>query len=102
MRPSGALFALAAIASPAIAYPEFTVPAAGASVPGGTAFTVTWKDSGDAPSISDLSAYQLFLYSGSNASPQQLYTLSTGKTFTSGNSISVKVPLTIGGPTVNA
>jgi hypothetical protein len=101
MRPSNALFFLAATAPLALADVEFTVPAAGASVAGGTAFTVTWKDSGDAPSLSDLSAYQLLLYSGSNTAPQQLYSLSTGS-FSSGNTLTVTVPVGTGGSTTNA
>lgn len=101
MRPSNALVFLAALVPAALAYPEITVPAAGASVPGGTAFTVTWKDSGDAPSISDLSAYQILLYSGSNTAPQQLYSLSTGS-FTTGSTVTVTVPVGTGGSTTNA
>jgi hypothetical protein len=101
MRPSTALFFLAATAPLALADVEFTVPAAGQSVPGGTAFTVTWIDSGDAPSISDLSAYQLLLYSGSNTAPQQLSSLGTGS-FTSGNTLTVTVPVGTGGSTANA
>jgi hypothetical protein len=101
MRPSAALFFLAATAPLAFADVEFTVPAAGAKVPGGTAFTVTWKDSGDAPALADLSAYQLLLYSGSNAAPQQLYSLSTGS-FTSGNTLTVTVPVGTGDSTTNA
>jgi hypothetical protein len=101
MRPSTALVFLAATAPLALADVEFTVPAAGAKVAGGATFTVTWKDSGDAPSLSDLSAYQLLLYSGSNASPQQLYSLSTGS-FSSGNTLTVTVPVGTGGSTTNA
>lgn len=101
MRASSALIFLAATVPFALADVAFTVPAAGASVPGGTAFTVTWKDSGNAPSLSDLSAYQLILYSGSNTAPQQLYSLSTGS-FTSGNTLTVTVPVGTGGSTTNA
>lgn len=101
MRLSTALFFLAAAAPLALADVEFTVPAPGALVPGGTTFTVTWKDSGDAPALADLTAYQLFLYSGSNAAPQQLYFISTGS-FSSGNTLTVTVPVGIGGSTANA
>ena len=104
MRPSNALYLVAAFCPLALADVEFTVPAAGVSVPGGTAFTVTWTDSGVAPSISDLTAYQLFLESGSNTDPQQLYqfTLTNGGLFSAGNTITVTVPTGTGGPDTNA
>ncbi|KUJ19124.1 uncharacterized protein LY89DRAFT_706012 [Mollisia scopiformis] len=101
MRFSSGLLFLVASAPLAIAYPEFTVPAAGASVPGGTAFTVTWKDSGSAPSNADLTTYTLFLFSGSNATPQQLYQLAAS-TIAAGSTVSVTVPLGTGGATTNA
>lgn len=97
MRPANALYFLAACCPLAFADVEFTVPAAGASIAGGTAFTVTWKDSGSAPSISDLTSYQLFLEAGSNAAPQQLYALATNGLFSAGNTISVTVPAGTGG-----
>lgn len=46
---------------------EFTEPAAGDTVAGGGAVSVEWKDSGSAPSISDLKSYQLFICAGSNS-----------------------------------
>jgi hypothetical protein len=101
MRPSSALYTLAAIFPLAFADVEFTTPAAGGSTAGGTAFTVTWKDSGIAPSISDLSSYSLFLYSGSNAAPQQLYAATTTGTFAT-DSVTVTIPLGIGGEVTNA
>jgi len=101
MRLSYALFCLAAVAPLAVADVKFTSPAAAASIPGGTTFPVKWADSGEAPSLTDLSSYTLFLFSGSNAAPVQLYQLSTG-TFAAGNTVSVTVPLSIGGPGINA
>jgi hypothetical protein len=101
MRPWRVLPWLVASAPFAWADVKFTVPAPGASVPGGAAFTVTWVDSGDAPSISDLTTYQLFLYSGSNAAPQQLYSITTA-VFNAGNTLSVTVPVGIGGESTNA
>lgn len=74
----------------------------GASVAGGTAFTVTWTDSGDSPSISDLTAFQLLLYTGSNSSPVQLTSVTTSTFDASGDSISVTIPVTVGGETTNA
>ena len=60
------LTALAALASFAVADVEFTVPAAGASVVGGSAMTVTWKESGDTPKLSVFTAWNLFLCAGGN------------------------------------
>ncbi|RDW65350.1 hypothetical protein BP5796_10042 [Coleophoma crateriformis] len=82
---------------------EFASPAAGASVAGGTPFLVSWRDSGIAPSLIDLTSYELSLYSGSNDNPQQLYSISTN-TFsaTSGNTVSVTIPQDIGGDGINA
>ena len=45
---------------------KFTIPAAGASIAGGGTISVGWTDSGTAPSITDLSSYQLFLCAGGN------------------------------------
>lgn len=101
MRLSTVLVFLVASAPLAFADVEFTIPAAGASVPGGVAFTITWKDSGDAPSIGDLSAYQFFLFSGSNTAPQQLYALANAA-FSDGNTVTATIPTTIGGAGVNA
>ncbi|KAH8805608.1 Ser-Thr-rich glycosyl-phosphatidyl-inositol-anchored membrane family-domain-containing protein [Xylogone sp. PMI_703] len=84
-----------------IADVSITAPAAGASVPGGTTFTITWTDSNSAPSISDLTSYQIFLYSGSNAAPAQLYSLGQG-TFANGNSFTATVPVGVGGTGTNA
>ncbi len=99
---SNALLFLVSSVPWAFADVKFSAPAAGASLPGGTAFTVTWADSGDAPSISDLLTYQLFLFSGSNASPQQLYLLEPSKPFSAGNTVSVTVPIGTGGTGMNA
>lgn len=52
---------------------SFTIPStAGDSFPGGSPFTVQWADSGAPPSISDLTTYQLALYTGSNAVPVRI------------------------------
>lgn len=77
---------------------KFTSPSAGLAVPGGVEFTITWTDSGTAPSLSDLSAYQLFLFTGSNTQPQQLSLLSNG-VFTAAPSVSVTVPVGTGAST---
>jgi len=101
MRISLAILTLLASCPAAFADVEFTSPAAGASVPGGTAFSVTWKDSGNAPSLSDLTSYQLFLCTGSNTDITQLYPITTAGTFTS-SSQSVTIPVGTGGSTKNA
>lgn len=101
MRLPSAILVLLASAPVALCYPAFSVPAAGASLPGGTAFTVTWADQGTAPSVSDLTSYTLFLFSGSNASPQQLYQLAAS-TFAAGDTVSVTVPVATGGTGTNA
>jgi len=45
---------------------EFVSPKAGATLKGGGAIEIEWKDSGSAPSISDLTKYELFLCAGGN------------------------------------
>ena len=95
----GGLLALLPLVSADV---KFTVPAPGASVVGGTAFTVTWADTGNAPALADLSSYTLFLFSGSNAAPAQLYQLSASTFAAAGTSVSVTVPVNTGGLGTNA
>jgi len=66
---------------------KFTSPAAGDTLTGGGAITITWQDSGAAPSISDLSTYQLFLCAGGNAAGTfiQLAAVTTSGSFANGN-----------------
>jgi hypothetical protein len=45
---------------------KFTSPAGGETFTGGGSIKAAWTDSGDAPSISDLTTYQLFLCAGGN------------------------------------
>jgi hypothetical protein len=45
---------------------RFTTPAGGETFTGGGSIQAAWSDSGDAPSISDLTTYQLFLCAGGN------------------------------------
>ncbi|KAI9849732.1 MAG: hypothetical protein M1838_000093 [Thelocarpon superellum] len=61
------LILLGLFAPLALADVEFTSPSAGDKVTGGSAIDAKWKDSGSAPSISDLKSYQLFLCAGSNS-----------------------------------
>jgi len=102
MHLSGALVFLATLSPLASAVPVFTSPAAAAPVPGGTSFTVEWKDDGNPPALADLQGYQLFLYSGSGSDPQQLYAAASNGVFSSGNSVAVTVPVGVGGSTTNA
>jgi hypothetical protein len=61
------LLSLLAALAPSFVFADvqFTSPAAGASIPAG-AITVQWTESGDAPSISQLSSYTLTLMVGGN------------------------------------
>lgn len=79
----------------AFAEPKFVSPVAGSTLSAG-AITVTWKDGGSIPSLSDLNAYQLLLFTGSNNKPFQLADLKTGS-FSQGNSLAVTVPSGVGG-----
>lgn len=78
---------LAAITPFALADVEFTSPAAGAKLTGGGSINIAWKDSGSAPSISDLTTYQLFLCAGGNDDTTfiQLTSITTSGTFAAGN-----------------
>lgn len=75
---------------------EFTSPAPGDEVAGGTTLRVQWKDSGDAPSLADLKSYKLFLCAGGNANPVQLAALTEQGVFSTGNSASGTVSASIG------
>jgi hypothetical protein len=73
MRLRRALLFLPAFVPFAFGDVSFTIPStAGDNFPGGSPFTVQWADSGVAPSISDLTTYQLALYTGSNAAPVRI------------------------------
>jgi hypothetical protein len=59
----------ATLAVSALAVPQITVPAAGATIPvtaAGTQISVEWKDDGEAPKISTLKSFQLQLIVGGN------------------------------------
>lgn len=64
MRLQELLF-VATLAPAVLADVKFTTPAAGANVVPGS-ISVAWTDSGDSPSIDDLSSYTLQLMVGGN------------------------------------
>jgi len=102
MRSSAAFFIVLTFISSVFADVKFSTPAAGGSVPAGTAYKVTWTDSTTAPVLADLKSYNLLLFTGSNTNPLPVTTLITGGLFTAGNSVSITVPPGIGGPGKNA
>ena len=57
---------MASVAPYVFADVEFTSPAAGTTLKGGSTIQVAWKDSGSNPPISDLQGYQLFICAGGN------------------------------------
>ncbi|KAK5200844.1 Cell wall synthesis protein kre9 precursor [Cryomyces antarcticus] len=95
---------LAALTPFALADVQFTSPAAGATLPGGGAISVAWKDSGSAPALSALTSYQLFLCAGGNDNTNyiQLAAVTTQGTFAAGNIAQGTVAAGIGGNTKNA
>lgn len=98
------LLLLAAVAPYTFADVEFTAPAAGATVTGGSTLDVEWKESGTSPPITSFSTYQLFLCAGGNdaGSFLPLIPLSTNGEYSAGNSAAGTVQVGIGAPTKNA
>jgi hypothetical protein len=66
MRFAAPFTLLSALLPPVLADIKFTSPAGGETFTGGGSIQVKWTDSGDAPSLSDLSTYQLLLCAGGN------------------------------------
>lgn len=56
----------------ALADVQFTSPDGGATVAGGKAISITWKESGEKPPIADLVSYSLYLWAGGNEADQQV------------------------------
>lgn len=83
---------------------EFITPKPGATLKGGGAIEIEWKDSGEAPAISDLQTYQLFLCAGGNDADSmiQLTAITTAGTFAVGNKAQGTVGIGIGADTKNA
>ncbi|KXL44687.1 hypothetical protein M433DRAFT_162285 [Acidomyces richmondensis BFW] len=86
----------------ALADVQFTSPAAGASLPAGS-ITVTWKDSGTSPAISQLTTYTLTLMVGGNTDSNSLplTTITANGDFSSGNSITGTISPGLAGSTKN-
>jgi len=95
---------LLALASYALADIHFTAPAAAASLQAGSTITMTWQDSGVAPSLADLTNYVINLCAGGNTAGSFLCTLSTlvaGGVFSADNSATATIPAGVGADAVN-
>ena len=87
----------------ALADVEVIAPPAGQAVPAGT-IQIAWKDSGKAPSISDLTTYSINLCAGGNEQDTfscTLATLQSGATFAEGSKASGDVPAAAGDNSAN-
>ena len=83
---------------------KFSKPPAGSTIIGGGAISIAWGDSGAAPSLADLTSYQLFLVAGGQDDPSQMVVgTPISSTFAeSGNQAEMTVPIAAGGKTTNA
>lgn len=94
---------LALLPLPTWAYPRITSPAGGSKLPGGKPLKVEWEESGDHPLITDLTNFELALYSGDDKNPTSLLNLLHRGTFTSADTATtVTIPVTEGAETTNA
>ncbi|EON66062.1 hypothetical protein W97_05305 [Coniosporium apollinis CBS 100218] len=98
---------LATLAPFAFADVEFTGPAAGDTITVGVqaaSITVKWKESGDAPPITDLLSYDLFLCAGGNAEGEwiPLANLISKGVYTTGNQALATISIGVGADTKNA
>lgn len=91
----------ASVLPSALAAVSMTVPAAGASVPN-TGFTITWVESGDAPSITDITGYVLYLYTGPNTAPVPVGPALASGTSPAPESLTVQVAAGLAGEIANA
>jgi len=99
------LAAVTTLAPLTLAYPRLSSPSPGTQVPVLGGITATWTDNGNAPALTDLSSYQLFLCAGSNANHIDLINIvPAGTPIPSSNSVksTVAIPANIGGPGTNA
>ncbi|EXJ59570.1 hypothetical protein A1O7_03716 [Cladophialophora yegresii CBS 114405] len=78
-------------------------PQAGDTITG-LNLAIQWKDSGEAPAISQLANYQLFLCAGGNDESDYipLATLVSAGTYTTGNSITIPLTASLGADVANA
>lgn len=74
---------------------ELTNPASGDSLSGGQV-TLDWTDSGAYPALAAISVADIILCTGTNASPQLLYTLAGSVPMGTTKTLSVTIPVTIG------
>ncbi|KAI5366489.1 hypothetical protein Slin14017_G041290 [Septoria linicola] len=86
----------AALVGKAFADVKFTKPAAGASINVGT-ISIEWQDSGDSPSLDDLTTYEIQLIQGGNDGTNSvpLTVLSTKGSHTAGTKAQGTVPVGI-------
>ncbi len=55
------------LAAPSVlGFLQITSPAAGDALEGGKLISITWRDSGDDPPVSNLDSYSLYLHAGGN------------------------------------
>ena len=100
MRVSDVLL-LAASAPLALAVPSITSPAAGGSVPGGTAISIKWADDGAAPQSSSLGTCTIQLMAGSNTVSQPIMAV-PGVVQASAGTASLTVAAAVSGSAPNA
>ncbi|KAH6668804.1 hypothetical protein B0J14DRAFT_599350 [Halenospora varia] len=102
MRLSGALLALLGTAPFSVAIPIISSPAQGASVPGGTAFTVSWTDDGTAPAVADLTSFTLQLTAGTSTTNAVVWAAALTTFAASPAGLAVTIPLTASGSSPSA
>jgi hypothetical protein len=99
------LTVLATLAATALGDVQFTEPAAGASIVGGSPMTITWTDDGSSPTIDQFKTYTLNIMAGGNtaATSQSLVTV-TANGVHSGpkGSVAFAVPVGVGETSTNA
>ncbi|KAI1609331.1 hypothetical protein EDD37DRAFT_612858 [Exophiala viscosa] len=97
------LFLAACLLSFVLADVEVTGPEAGDTITG-LKLSITWKDSGTSPALSDLASYQLFLCAGGNKDSNyiQLATLVADGDYTTGDSVDVTLTAGWGADVENA
>ncbi|KAF1976148.1 hypothetical protein BU23DRAFT_456520 [Bimuria novae-zelandiae CBS 107.79] len=96
LAPLAVLTALTTLASAGL---QITKPEAGATLTGGDAISIEWKEAGNGPNMDDLTTYQVFLCAGTNDASDN-YDLQVSGNFAKGGSKAEgKTVKTIGGDT---